>query len=247
MASHGTPVRRDGPGSHLESRGDSRPLADILRSAGVTRGATVGVAGWKHFGAADGPGAEAWLEIPSYIADTLRDLTGDPARVRNTNALLMDASTGLRATNEVEQLARFEFAATYASQAVRDVLFGVRPGMTEFEAAELMRLNGLPLATHVFLSAGPHAFLGMASPTARRIGRGEPFTACCSPWGARRAPASCRRAAELPAGIRDYVDVLVAPYFEAIAAWYETVGSASPAPSCMMPSSRISDPFFGVD
>ena len=33
MASHGTPVRRDGSGSHLESRGDSQPLdADLQRA-----------------------------------------------------------------------------------------------------------------------------------------------------------------------------------------------------------------------
>ncbi len=232
-----------------QPRGDSKPLADILSSAGVTRGATVGVAGWKHFGATDGPDAEAWLEIPSYIADMLRTLTGDPARVHNANALLMGATDGLRAENEVEQLARFEFAATYASQAVRDVVFGVRPGMTELEAAELMRINGLPLAAHVFLSAGPLAFLGMASPTARVIGRGEPFTVCYSPWGAltTRAGFLVERAEELPDEIRDYVGKLVAPYFEAIAAWYETVciGVAGGEVYDVI-HSRIGDAFFGV-
>lgn len=232
-----------------QPRGGSRPLDAILRDAGVRRGATAGVAGWKHYGATDGPGAEAWLEIPSYIADTLRELTGDAARVRNANALLMDATTGLRATNEAEQLARFEFAATFASQAVRNVLFGVRLGMTEFETAEMMRLNGLPLATHVFLSAGPNAFLGMASPTMRRIGRGEPFTACCSPWGAltTRAGFLVERAEELPEGIRDYINVLIAPYFEAIAAWYETVGIGVAGDELYAAiHERIGDPFFGV-
>jgi Xaa-Pro aminopeptidase len=196
-----------------QPRGSSRPLDEILRAAGVRLGATVGVAGWKHFDQTDAPGAEGWLEIPAYIADTLRDLTGEPANVRNANRLLMDASSGLRATNEAEQLARFEFAATYASQAVRNVLFGVRPGMTEFDAAGLMHLNGLPLATHIFLSAGKLAYLGMASPTLRRIGRGEPFTVCCSPWGAltTRAGFLVERADELPVPIQDYVNKLSCP------------------------------------
>jgi hypothetical protein len=89
----------------------------------------------------------------------------------------------------------------------------------------------------------------MASPTSRRIGRGEPFTVCCSPWGAltTRAGFLVERAAELPEGRQDYVGVLVAPYFEAIAAWYETVGiGVAGAELYDAIHSRIGDPFFGV-
>jgi Xaa-Pro aminopeptidase len=120
-----------------QERGESRELAEILRSSGVDRGDRVGVAGWKYFSPveADAPGSR--LEIPSYIADTLRILCGDDRLVRNANALLMHPTFGLRIVNDVDQLARFEFAATHTSQAVREVIFGLRPGMSEFEAAGL--------------------------------------------------------------------------------------------------------------
>lgn len=232
-----------------QPRGESRPLEDILRSGGVETGKQVGVAGWKYFTAADAAAASEWLEIPSYMVDTLRSLVGGSGGVRNAGHLLMDAAHGLRVKNEVEQLAAFEFAETFASQSVRNVLFGVSAGMTELEACELMRLNGLPLSTHVFLASGARAFLGMASPSLNRIERGDPFTACCAPWGGltSRAGFVVENAAQLPAEIQDYVEKVVAPYFQAIVAWYEHIGiGVTGGELYEIIHDRIGDPFFGV-
>ena len=52
--------------------------------------------------------------------------------------------TGLRAINEADQLAAFEFAATFTSQGVRNVLHGIEPGMIGLQAARLIGMNGLP-------------------------------------------------------------------------------------------------------
>ena len=232
-----------------QDRSRSPLLADILGTAGVDRGAQVGVAGWKHFGPSETDRNQTWLEIPAYIVDTLRAMTGSPAHVRNANALLMDSEHGLRAINEVEQLARFEFAATYTSQAVRDAIFSLRPGMTEFEAVQTMHVNGLPLSCHLMLSSGPRAFMGLPSPSLKPIQRGEPFTTAYGVWGALNCRAGwvVADAAELPEGIRDYVPRLVAPYFAAIAAWYETVGIGVTGGALYdVISERLGDPFFGL-
>jgi len=231
-----------------QPRDASRPLATVLREAGVGPGKRVGVAGWKHYTLAESDTPEIWLEIPSYLADALRALAG-PANVLNANALLMDASTGLRAVNEVEQLACIEFAACFSSQSVRNVLFGVAPGQTELEAAELMRLNGLPLSCHIFLGGGERATLGMVSPSLRRLRRGEPFTTAVGLWGALtcRAGFLAESAGELPGGIRDYVERLVAPYFEAIATWYEKMAIGATGETIYRAvHDRIGAPFFGV-
>ena len=50
-----------------------------------------------------------------------------------------------------------------------------------------------------------------------------------------------------PQAIRDYVEKLVAPYFEAAAAWYETIGigvTGGEIYEAVM--SRLGDPFFGI-
>ncbi len=227
-----------------QPRGSSRSLADILRSGGVGTGSKVGAAGWKYY-----TEASTWLEIPGYIVDTLRELTGSAANVRNAGHLLMDSSHGLRASNEVEQLAAFEFAATFASQSVRNVVFGVKPGMTELEAGELMRLNGLPLATHIFLAAGARALLGMISPGLNKIALGDRFTICCAPWGGltSRAGFIVENAQQLPPGIQDYIEKLAAPYFQAIVAWYEQIGiGVTGGELYSLIHDRIGDPFFGV-
>jgi Xaa-Pro aminopeptidase len=225
-----------------QPRGTSKPLADILRAGGVTASSKVGAAGWKYY---DDP---AWLEIPAFLADALRQIAGAD-NVRNAGHLLMDASHGLRAVNEVEQLAAFEFASTFASQSVRNVVFGVRPGMTELEAVELMRLNGLPQSTYTFLAGGARALLGMVSPSLNRIAVGDRFTVACALWGALtcRAGFAVENAQQLPAGVQDYVEKLAAPYYQAVVAWYEAIGiGVTGGELYRLIHERIGDKFFGV-
>jgi hypothetical protein len=232
-----------------QDRGQNPPLGDILREAGVEQGSRVGVAGWKYFNAVESYTPDEWLEVPAYIADTLRQIVGHAGYVRNASAILMDSSRGLRATNDLDQLARFEFAATYTSQAVRNVVFGLQPGMTEFDAVRLMQLNGLPWSCHLMLSAGPRAFMGLPSPSLRVIEHGDPFTTAYGVWGALncRAGFVVADASELPSGIADYVDKLVKPYFEAIAAWYEHIGiGVTGGELYALIHDRLGDPFFGV-
>lgn len=232
-----------------QERGQSQGLKSILMEAGVGQGKQVGVAGWKHFSAAEAALPELQLEIPSYIADTLRQLVGEVGLVRNLNRLLMDSREGLRAHNEVDQLARFEFAATYSSQAIRNVIFGLSPGMSEFEAVGLMELTGMPQSCHLMLSSGPRAFMGLPSPSSRLINHGDPFTTAYGIWGAlnSRAGFVVEKASELPSDIEDYLERLIVPYFSAIVAWYETIGiGVSGGELHRVVMEHLGDPFFGV-
>jgi len=229
-----------------QPRDRQEPLPALLRAAGITPGMRVGAAGWKVFDAGDPGSTPEWLDLPSFIADALRGIAD---RVVNAGGIFIDPVDGMRVINEIDQLACFEFAATYASQALRNVIFGVRPGMTELQAARLMGLNGLPLAAHTMLSAGPRATHGLPSPSATVLERGAPFTMACAPQGGLSARAGflVADAAELPAGIRDYVARLVAPYFGAVAEWYETVAIGVAGGTLYdIIQRRLGDKFFGV-
>lgn len=224
-------------------------LPDILRERGIAPGRRVGVIGWKYFGAGDGGLGASSLDVPSYIADAIRGLVGPSGAAVNATDILMAADGGLRAVNDVDQLAAFEHAATFTSQGLRNVLFGLRPGLREIDAARLMAFNGLPQAAHPMLSSGRRAFYGLPSPSAKVIERGEPFTMAYALWGALNARAGfvVEAADELPAGIQDYVERLVAPYFSAVVAWWEAVGigvKGGELHEAVL--SRIGDPFFGV-
>jgi hypothetical protein len=226
-----------------QPRDASSPLATILGDEGVVTGSRVGVVGWKTYA------SRATIELPAFLVDELRRATGPSGVVENATDLLIDAADGLRVINEVEQLAAFEWAACQTSSGVRNLLFGLRPGMTEREAVRLLGWNGFPLSCHLMLTAGPRARFGLLSPGDRPIERGDPLTTAFGIWGALncRAGFVAEGPAELPAGADDYVDRLVAPYFRAVAEWYAAlhVGQVGGALQSIV-DRHLGDPFFGV-
>jgi hypothetical protein len=226
-----------------QPRDRSKPLREILGAEGIRAGAAVGVVGWKTF--AD----RATLDVPSYLADCLRELAGPDGRVENATDLLIDPANGLRTINDVDQLAALEYASCHTSNGVRNLLLGLRPGMTEQEAVRLLGWNGMPLSCHLMLTAGPRATLGLLSPSDRQIERGDRFTTAFGVWGALtcRAGFVVEAQRELPAGIEDYVERLVAPYFEAVCEWYGAlrVGATGGELQAII-DRRLGDPFFGI-
>jgi len=226
-----------------QPRDRSRSLAEILADEGVANGSRVGVIGWKDYAKPE------MLDAPAFLVDELRGITGAAGAVENATRLLIDAADGLRVINEVEQLAAFEYAACQTSNGVRQLLFGLRPGMSEQEAVRLLDWNGMPLSCHLMLTSGERASLGLLSPGDRRIERGDRFTVAFGIWGALncRAGFVVEDAAELPLDIRDYVDRLVGPYFAAVAEWYGAlhVGQTGGVLQEIV-DRRLGDPFFGI-
>jgi Xaa-Pro aminopeptidase len=226
-----------------QPRDRSRPLRSILGDEGIEAGSRVGVIGWKSFG------ERSRIEIPAYIIDDLRELTGPSGLVENANDLLIEPGDGLRATAEIEQLAALEYASCRTSDGIRHLFRGLRTGMTEREAVALLGWNGMPLSCHLMLTAGPRARFGLLSPGDRAIERGDPFTVAFGVWGALdcRAGFVVEDASELPEGIRDYVERLVGPYFEAIAAWYGALRiGATGGELYDAAMAHLADPFFGI-
>ncbi|MGH8927144.1 MAG: M24 family metallopeptidase, partial [Acidimicrobiia bacterium] len=221
----------------------SQTLLEILGDEGIGKGSRIGVIGWKEHH------DRKTIEIPAFIVDELRLLTGSSGSVENATDMLTGAGGGLRVINEVEQLAAFEYAACQTSQGVRRLLFGIQPGMTEQQAVRMLEWNGMPLSCHLMLTSGPRASLGLLSPGDRPIQRGDPFTVAFGIWGALncRAGFVVAEAGELPAAIRDYLDRLVGPYFEAVAEWYAALHIGQTGGVLQKIIDRhLGDPFFGV-
>jgi Creatinase/Prolidase N-terminal domain len=226
-----------------QSRAESLPVPVLLREAGLHAGASVGVAGWKPYA------NRAVIELPAFVVDELRAVTAPGGAVESASDLFVDAADGLRVTNEVEQLAAFEWAACQTSSGVANVLRHLQPGLSERDCARFLGWSGTPLSCHLMLSAGPRARFGLHSPGDRPIERSDPFTMAYGVWGALtcRAGFVAEDASDLPDGIQDYVERLVAPYFAAVVAWYEAlhVGQVGGALQAAV-DGHLADPFFGV-
>lgn len=231
-----------------QPRSSSAPLTTILLNAGVggAGGKRIGIAGWKYFTPIETSMPDHWLEIPAYLVDTLR---GMGCEVFNAGQIFMEPEHGLRAVSDVDQLASFEFAATFGSQGLRNLLFNIQPGMSEFEAFSLMAPIGLPLCYHPVLFSGERTKLGLASPSSRLMQVGDPVFAALGYWGSNNARGGflVRNEEMLHPDIRDYVGKLVAPYFRAVVEWYEHVGIGVTGGELFDIIDRhLGDPFFGV-
>jgi Xaa-Pro aminopeptidase len=208
-----------------QDRSQTPALEEVFASAGLDTGQRIGVIGWKYYGLSETPRPASWFETPAFIIDTLRKIAGDQGKVVNANPLLMDSSIGLRAVNEIDQIAQFEFGAVMASEALKALIRNVRPGMSEFAAVQSMGLGVLPHSCHTMLSTGDR-LSGLESPSGKTIERGDPLTTAVGYWGglSSRIGWVVTDGAELPYNAHDWLERLAMPYFACAAEWYSTIG-----------------------
>jgi hypothetical protein len=208
-----------------QTRSGGPTLAGALRDAGVARGTGVGVVGWKSLEASEWEADVPALAAPAFVVDTLRHLAGQDGTVADVTPVVTNPVDGLRAISSPDQIAAFEWAAARSSRAVARVVQAARPGMAAQEAAGAMGYEGEPLSVHTMFSSGPEVAVGLRSPTARPIERGDAATTAIGFWG-----GLCCRAGlieDVPptpgSSAEDYLEHLAIPYWNGIATWYETV------------------------
>ncbi len=196
---------------------ESPPLRELLADAGLRTGDRVGIVGWKTADPVDlDPSVPAF--VPALIVHVL-DAVTSTAAVDVTNHLI-DPVIGQRNRNSAAQVAYFEWGAMRSSAVVMRVVHGVRPGMTELEAAGLMELQGEPGTMHPIVAASNGPLNGLRSPGARVIAEGDAITTGFGMWGG----LCCRAGVMSAAPKEDFWTTLVEPYFRAIATWWQTVG-----------------------
>ena len=192
-------------------------LAAVLREAGLSRGQTIGLAGWKYFEPAEWDDASPGLFVPHYLVTMLSRISGGAEALRDATPVLMHPTTGLRSSIDADQIALHEWGAARASAAVWRILTGTRLGLSEMEAASAMGYAGEALSAHVMYATGDsgHPVIGLRSPGSRIANRGDGVTAGVGFWGGLSARAGL---------IADYDAAFLttaAAYFDGLVAWYE--------------------------
>jgi hypothetical protein len=202
-----------------QDRSESPSLQRCLSDVGIGRGDRVGIVGWKYFSEEEWEGPSQGVAVPAFLLDVLRDLVSDEGTIEDITSTLLAPDYGLRSRVTADQIAAFEWAASRATRAVMRVVSGTRPGMTELEAVSCMGYEGEPLSAHVMFASGSGEIVGLRSPTARTLQEGEAVFTAIGYWGGLGCRAGMLRSGE----DADFTRELGAPYFYAVATWYETV------------------------
>ncbi|HEY3623435.1 MAG TPA: Xaa-Pro aminopeptidase [Roseiarcus sp.] len=192
-------------------------LAAVLREAGMSRGGTIGLVGWKYFEPAEWDDAFPGLFVPHYLVTMLSRIAGGADGLKDRTPVLMHPTTGLRSTIDADQVALHEWGAARASAAVWRIASETRLGRTEYEAASVMGYAGEVLSAHVMYATGDssHPAIGLRSPSGRIIRRGDGVTAGVGFWGGLSARAG------LIAEHDEAFLTTAATYFDGLIAWYE--------------------------
>lgn len=203
-----------------QDRSKSRPLLEIFQSFGIQPGSTVGCSYHKYFS------HELDLDIPAYVANALFKAVGNSGKVCNTCAIFMDASTGLRQHNSLEELVRFEWASCRTSESIKNLVRQVKPGVRERELARNYVSDGLPYSCHPMVSTGQKSAMGLSSPSGNKVALKDPFTSAFGVWGALtcRAGMVAEHPAQLDKEVAEFFEKFWRGYFSTVVTWYEAIG-----------------------
>jgi hypothetical protein len=206
-------------------RGGGPTLEQALRELGIGAGARIAVVGWKALLPEEWNGRRPAIFAPAFFVDTLRDLAGESGAVFDATTALTSPRTGLRTSSGADQIAIFEWGASRCSAWVQAILDAAHPGVSEREAFRAVPWGGEPLSCHPVFASGPDVAVGLRSASSRHLELGDAAIAAIGLWG-----GLCARGGIIAASTQDlssasdgYLERMAAPYWRAMATWYETL------------------------
>lgn len=205
--------------------GNKTDMAGLFAQAGIRKGMTMGVAGWKLFTSQLDDNSQLF-DVPYFIVEGLKQAVGD-GTLKAASHLFIHPGYGARTSVNANEIAHYEFGAALASGCVCRAMDGMKPGMTEMEAAGLMCHYGQPISVTTICACGSRFEGGVVFPRNKVIKKGDKFSLTMGLRGGLSSRAAYVAAGEedMDPAVRDYMKVLAMPYYKALAAWYGNVGT----------------------
>lgn len=199
-----------------------RDLKDIFREEGIGEKSMVGVVGWKLM--YPRYAGEHEFDVPHFIIKALEGIAGN-AHVFNATDLFIHPEYGVRTLHTAQEIINLEFGAAYASDAVKEMINGLRTGISEVGLSRMMMSGGIEISCFPMLSTGERTEMGLVSPSGRIIKLGDPINLSQG----LRGGLTCRAGyvaysdEDLPENSKDYIEVLGKPYFATVVNWFEHI------------------------
>lgn len=207
-----------------QPRNESRQFSVILKEQGINKDSKVGCIGWKYFSKEEFSDYKYIIEIPSFIVDSLRAISGYE-NVLNASDILMSPAYGLKTVLSPFEIAHFEFVNVMASEGMKHLLMNFRADITDFELIKEYQYTGYPLGCHIGMKSSGNQHIGLSSPVGALIKKGEPCSTGIAYWGSNicRAGWVAEDESDLPETARGYIEAFAGPYFYACCRWLESL------------------------
>lgn len=200
-----------------------KSVLDILKEAGISGNARIGIVGWKNFTGSQEDNRHLF-DVPSYIVDRIRLLAGESGEVFNA-AYIFIGNKGVRCRNNVNELEHYEFGAALASDCMLKAMNRLEVGVSEMELGDTLNAYGQKNSVVTIAASGKRFSKANLYPTENTVKVGDPISLTIGYKGglSSRAGYAAEQSFQLPVEVRDYVDVVVKPYFCAYAVWLEQI------------------------
>ena len=209
-----------------QPRDKIRPLRDIFSELGIGQGTRIGFIGFKYFEVEHKLGeTEEVFDVPAYILHELQE--AGPGKIINFTRVMTGMPDGIRITiRTAKEVAWAEYAACKATRVIQRILKNVKPGMTELGLSEKGGLDFSPVSVFPMANFGrDHGAIGLRSPTETPLQVGDPCAFCYAIRGALISRVGIAAFGEdtLRPEYQGVVDRFYKPFWQAIAAWYESL------------------------
>ncbi len=199
------------------------PFKEILVRANITEGSKVGLVGWKNFTSKSEDNSKLY-DIPSYIVDAVKDIIKDENLIDNATRLFI-GNKGVRCINTVNEIEHYEFGASLAGDCMLKAMNTIELGIKETTIGEKLNALGQKNSVITIAAAGPRFIDANIYPTDKEIELADTISLTVGYKGglSSRGGYAVRNEEELPDKVRDYVDVVVKPYYNTVVNWLENI------------------------
>lgn len=199
-------------------------FSELLGRAGIQKGRTVGIVGWKLFTGLFEDNKKMF-DVPGFIVDSIKGICGDGA-VLNATDMFIHPLYGVRLQMNANEIAHYEYGASQAAYCVYKVMDSIEPEKTELELADLLAAHGQPPSVQTICASGQRFTNAVAAPRNKKIEAGEPVTVTMGLRGGltHRCGYAVSDEQQLHPGKRDYLERVAVPYYRALTAWYSGIG-----------------------
>lgn len=203
--------------------GGFKPVEFYLEQADIDRSGKVGLVDWKLL-SNDFEDFHSQSAMPAFIIEGLKTIVPEDQLVNGTQ-IYIDPDQGARVTNNANEIARYEYGASLASDSVLKAMDALEEGVTELEIGNILQADGqLPNVVTIaaFGDRFEHANI-YALNNELEYGNKVALTNSHKGGLSSRSGYAVRNANDLNEVDNNYLEKVVKPYFTAYNFWFNNI------------------------